>query len=106
MNWTLQVLRDRFWWLGPDHGSYIVALNKDEVEIRVIQPRWNRSTLRYEAVMEREFSELRLRVMWYPFYSDAIETTIAKEKEKATRAGLPFDRNEFVLRMQRAEGKR
>lgn len=100
---TLEELRKRFWWLGPD-GSYVTALRGDQVTVKVIQTSWVRRTQTYEESVARDFVALGFRVQWEPFFADSLETEIARAKEKAEAVGKTFDRATFIAAMRKSQG--
>jgi hypothetical protein len=105
---TLEELRDRFWWLGPDKkkASYIVALDGDTVTIKVIQCTWNRRTQKYEEAVAADFAALGLKVEWQPFWSEKLQDEIEKAREVEAKAGRLFDEGAFIAAQREAELRR
>ena len=104
---TLDELRKRFWWLGPDPaGSYIVALEGDTVTIKVIQCSWNRRTQKYEEAVARDFHALGFKVVWQPFLAEKLRTELEKARESAEKAGVIFDEGKFIEQQRAMEIRR
>jgi len=99
---TIEELRKRFWWLGPD-GSYILALNGQEVTIKVIQTSWVRNTRLYEEAVARDFALLRLSVAWQPFFCEKLAARIDEEQQRFTKTGRRFDEKVFIEKMRQQE---
>jgi len=99
---TIEELRKRFWWLGPD-GSYIVALDENTVTIKVIQTSWARTTLLYEEAVARDFAQLGLSVTWQPFFCEKLSARIDEERQRLAKTHRPFDEHAFVERMRRID---
>lgn len=108
MAMTLDELRDRFWWLGPNKkkDSYIVALDGDTVTIKVIQCTWNRRTQKYEEAVAADFAALGLKVEWQPFWSEKLRAEIEKAREEDGKAGRLFDEGAFIASQREAELRR
>ena len=102
---TVEELRDRFWWLGPDKkkGSYIVALEGDTVTIKGIQCTWKRRTLRYEEAVAADFAALGFKVEWQPFWSGKLQDEIEKAREVEGKAGRLFVEGAFIASQREAE---
>jgi hypothetical protein len=100
---TLDDLRARFWWLGPDKGSYIVSLDADVVTIKVVQSSWKRRTQAYEEAVARDFAALGVQVTWQPIWSDAREKEIHAAREEAEKKKEAFDVEAFITRKRAAE---
>ncbi|HJX51350.1 MAG TPA: hypothetical protein VJ801_01165 [Polyangia bacterium] len=104
---TLDELRKRFWWLGPDPaGSYIVALEGDTVTIKVIQCSWNRRTQKYEEAVACDFHAIGFKVVWQPFLAEKLRTELEKARESAEKAGVLFDEGKFMEQQRAAEIRR
>ena len=105
---SLDELRARFWWLGPDKkkDSYIVGLEGDTVTIKVIQCTWNRRTQKYEEAVAADFAALGLKVRWQPFWSAKLREEIDKARDVEVKAGRLFDEGAFITSQREAELRR